>query len=117
MLKRIAEWTERAERLSDEIRDRMPEQYRDHPLNSNKIQLPDDRNWELYELFERDPVAYGWIQTLHHATQLACELYGLESQIRSRATRNGVQLDDQVTAEPEDDVNLENLNPVEGGQG
>ena len=114
MLKRIGDWGERAEQLYDEICDAMPAQYREHRLYKEN-HCPSD--WDLYELFERDPVAYEWIQVQQHAMNLACELHGLGSEIRSRATRNGIRLDDQLpTPKPDDAANLKNRRPVEGGR-
>jgi hypothetical protein len=90
MLKRIAEWTEAADRLCDAILDGAPTQYREHDLMQGKYR---DDVWRarLDELWKRDPLTARWIEAQHHAIMLAGELHGLGAEIDWRARHKGLR--------------------------
>jgi hypothetical protein len=88
MLKRIADWQQRAEPLCDKIIDRMPERCRDLVAEwSRNCRNDTDRDARLVDLWGRDPLAARWIELQDHAVGLPFELFGLAAEIEWRLNR------------------------------
>ncbi len=88
MLKRVADWFERAERLYDEIDAAMPDQYKNHDVNKYRPGV--NRFDLLFDLRKRDPVAAKWIEAHDDAVGLTVNLGELAEEIERRARRKGL---------------------------